>query len=294
MTTEKKIKTVEEARNEMHSSENQKICGKLVEREILACVSGLVEDLIRYSYDCATGSNNSLTLEDFENMDRYNVEIRKPDGTYVWFEGTDAERQEEIEAITDRIDELTARQIVLQEKIDEIENDIDNLEFDNPGSAELQTARRRLAAYGKALKAAEQYEYRLDIDRAELEAADPEPVEIFEYWLVTPWIAEKLSSYGEPIADNYPPIWGRTTTGQAIKLDYVIGCIAADLEILDGQRYAWNAPKEPQRIEINLQNGIPEVHNAPETVEIYISDYDAEDPETGEKPNQYKIFPTTD
>ena len=50
-----------------------------------------------------------------------------------------------------------------------------------------------------------------------------EPQEIFEWWLVTDWLADKLAKHGEPVIRNdYGVWWGRTCTGQAIVLDYVI------------------------------------------------------------------------
>jgi hypothetical protein len=50
--------------------------------------------------------------------------------------------------------------------------------------------------------------------------------EIFEWWIVDEWMAEKLEEQGEPILKNdYGIWWGRTCTGQAILLDHVIKVI---------------------------------------------------------------------
>ena len=47
--------------------------------------------------------------------------------------------------------------------------------------------------------------------------------EIFEWWVVSDWLAKKLREVGEPILENdYGTWWGRTCTGQAILLDGVI------------------------------------------------------------------------
>ena len=49
--------------------------------------------------------------------------------------------------------------------------------------------------------------------------------EIFEYYFVSNWLAQKLIDAGEPILDSEIldyPIWGRTCTGQAIILDGTI------------------------------------------------------------------------
>lgn len=72
------------------------------------------------------------------------------------------------------------------------------------------------------------------------ELCDEEPQEIFEWWIVTEWLYEKLKAKGEPVLEwgcNY--YWGRTCTGQAILLDGVITDICADLEILEGQKNEW-------------------------------------------------------
>ena len=56
------------------------------------------------------------------------------------------------------------------------------------------------------------------------------PQEIFEWWLVSNWLGRKLLMVGEPLIDNgFGTWWGRTTTGQAISLDYVINSIYDDI-----------------------------------------------------------------
>ena len=47
--------------------------------------------------------------------------------------------------------------------------------------------------------------------------------EIFEWWVCSDWLIEKLRDLGQPILSNdYGEWWGRCCTGQAIKLDTVI------------------------------------------------------------------------
>lgn len=54
---------------------------------------------------------------------------------------------------------------------------------------------------------------------------DPYEREVFEYWAVSKWLAEKLQAQGERVDTDFAGlnIWARTTTGQAISMD---GCIA--------------------------------------------------------------------
>lgn len=51
-----------------------------------------------------------------------------------------------------------------------------------------------------------------------------EPVELYEWWAVSSWLADHLETHGHVVnRDCYGLIvWGRPTTGQAIKLDGVI------------------------------------------------------------------------
>ena len=53
--------------------------------------------------------------------------------------------------------------------------------------------------------------------------------DIFEWWVVSDWLAQKLQEQGEPIIENdFGTWWGRTCSGQAIYMDGVIN------EIYDG------------------------------------------------------------
>lgn len=55
---------------------------------------------------------------------------------------------------------------------------------------------------------------------------DPYQWEIYEYWAVSEWLAGKLQEAGERVGDfGNLKVWGRTTTGQAISMDGVIGAI---------------------------------------------------------------------
>ena len=76
----------------------------------------------------------------------------------------------------------------------------------------------------------------------ELEWDTPEDAdEIYEWWLVTRYLATKLSGHQEVIvSDGLYYWWGRQCTGQAILFDNVIEDIAREMEILAGQRNEWS------------------------------------------------------
>ena len=70
---------------------------------------------------------------------------------------------------------------------------------------------------------------------------EQEAQEIYEWWFVTEWLYEELKAHGEPVINSkYGYLWGRGATGQAILLDGVMGQIAEELEILEGQRSDWS------------------------------------------------------
>lgn len=60
---------------------------------------------------------------------------------------------------------------------------------------------------------------------------EPYEREIYEHWIVSDWLAEKLDALGEKTDKDFAgmTIWARTTTGQGIASDSVIERICADL-----------------------------------------------------------------
>jgi len=55
--------------------------------------------------------------------------------------------------------------------------------------------------------------------------------EVYEHWIVSRWLADKLQERGERVDRDFAGmiVWARTTTGQAISLDHVIRQIVIDL-----------------------------------------------------------------
>lgn len=65
------------------------------------------------------------------------------------------------------------------------------------------------------------------------EENDIEPYvrEVYENWVVTDWLADKLINYGEKVQKDFAGlcVWARTTSGQMISMDVVIQKIYEDL-----------------------------------------------------------------
>lgn len=53
---------------------------------------------------------------------------------------------------------------------------------------------------------------------------NPYDREVFEFWAVSNWLGNKLTIFGEKVDSDFHglTVWARTTTGQAIAIDYVI------------------------------------------------------------------------
>lgn len=60
---------------------------------------------------------------------------------------------------------------------------------------------------------------------------DPYQREVYEFWAVSPWFAEKLAAHGEKVDTDFAGmnVWARTTTGQGISSDGVIERIYSDM-----------------------------------------------------------------
>ncbi len=76
-------------------------------------------------------------------------------------------------------------------------------------------------------------EERLDSETGECHECYEDTIkaqEIYEWWLISNWLAERLKKLGEPVLDNnFGTWWGRCCTGQAIYMDSVIGMIYDDV-----------------------------------------------------------------
>lgn len=60
---------------------------------------------------------------------------------------------------------------------------------------------------------------------------EPYDREVYEHWIVSDWLADKLAEKGEKVDKDFAgmTVWARTTTGQAIYCDHVIEQITAEL-----------------------------------------------------------------
>ena len=177
---------------------NQRIKSKYVGDNVQACVSSMVEYILRH----ADGDENApFTHDDVENLF---VPICPDCGSDSGFE----------EASTS-ICEVCGQ---------EIEDYADSCAVCGPNTETESVDGHKCIDCGLFVES--------------VDNLDTEPQEVYEWWVVTSWLLDELRKRGEVVIPH-ENIWGRTCTGQAIKLDGIISAICSDMGILEGQRNEW-------------------------------------------------------
>lgn len=181
---------------------NQRICRKLVEREVMVNVSMLVSHF--------TSNENALDGSDYDYDELLQL----------------CERRDYLEAALSHVDDMDRDEV-----IDELN---DNFDGDADEDASTSDLRKSLK---DALSDAGSDDVQQFCDNYDV---DPETNEVLEHWVVSDWFAGKLAEKGETTGELFGlTIWGRTCSGQAILLDSVVEEIAKDMEILHGMKNAW-------------------------------------------------------
>ena len=140
-----------------YSKEVHELAEKYIQRDILACQSGLVDSLIKLNSELP---NNDHYIEEYSYENVENLSMNN-------------------EALLSYYDYENYSDLAKEEFIENARND----------GSDIQ--------------------------------------EIFEWWLVSNWLATQLLKQGEPILTTaYGSYWGRTCTGQSIILDGTIQKIA--------------------------------------------------------------------
>lgn len=200
---------------------NQDIMSEFVNKHVYVCGTSIVEYILQKSFEDRYAPFN---LEEVENYYAY------PEfcGMSASFDGG---TQEELD---DFIENLEAEKERNEEKIKELEEERDlfiDKDDDNSFDEIIKSLTDEIESLTKDIT-------NIENDLWELESLDPEPREIYEWWFVSDFLARKLIEMGYPVL-KHEAIWGRCTSGQAIKMDWVIKRVCEDMEILYGQQYAW-------------------------------------------------------
>ena len=209
---------------DVYSSTNQRILDKFVDREVHANVTDMVEFILH---------SNS-----------WNADVECP---FTWddIENNYKDNSDRIEELNDYLEELNDELEELESEIEELESDLE----DTREEFEKEPQRTELKDDIKSMedKIKEKFNERnslisningLEIEVEALEEEQEEPNEVLCWYLVSGWLCDKLKDRGEVVIES-ENLWGRGCFGQAISLDWVIGDICKDIEILEGQSYSW-------------------------------------------------------
>lgn len=191
--------TNEVKRIDFNSTENQRIKGDFVGREVYCNVNQMAEYILQKSFE---DSDAPFTYEELD-LQRFSYT-----GHYIAFDyltyTQKEEVQEELQSLVDRL------------------NDFETYEIEEEYFSYLTAGTYKAEQLSK-----------IEEELSEIEDLEGDYIEVYEWWAVSNWLAEKLEEKGEIVAyTGMTCIWGRGTTGQAILLDYVISEICNDLELL--------------------------------------------------------------
>ena len=199
-----KFLTIEQAMKAGNDGKNQDIKSQFVGREVYCNVNSLVEYCLSTGFE---DSNSPVNFDDLENYYILPEWSKTVIGEDLFFEGgTEKDREQFLEEF-DRLTE-ESETLLSEETISEA------------------THERNIEQIEEAKK--------------EVEDLESEPQEVFEWWAVSSFLFDKLRDLGHVVIDTGScKVWGRTTTGQAILLDYSITKICAEMKILEGQENSW-------------------------------------------------------
>jgi len=212
-----------ETRLNFHSVQNQEIAGRFVANHVIMLGTSIITDLL----ECG-----KLDYCDFEHTQYYYETLSDGD-----FEGNESERDEKVEDLETRITEIHESIETATDERDDLELDLTYDDFDeNPELKE--TKQKRIAELNSEIEKLEKELENADNDKDLLELAEPNENDVFEYWFVSDYLYRQLKDRGETVLDSaYGYVWGRGTTGQAIKIDGVITSIISSGENFAGQKY---------------------------------------------------------
>ena len=213
-------------------NDTQELASKLVQQNVLCCVSTLVEGLLKVSGEL----DYKLFSDAFDiDQDDLTALCRRPDyetaARDFIFDDADVADLESI------ADDNGYWEDVVDGLVPEVVEEEDG---DNKGYFTYSGACERYededeakeAAIESVMPAIREAVWKITTDYEAICTAhglDYEYTEALEYWAVSSWLAEKLAEKGESIAEVCGlTVWGRCTSGQAISIDSVIEAISVE------------------------------------------------------------------
>ena len=213
----------------------QELASKLVQQNVLCCVSTLVEGLLKVSgeldyklfsdaFDCDIDDLTALSQRpDFETAARDFI-----------FDDADAADLEEVADDNGCWEDIVEKLVPEVKEVTEETDDDSTTYYLYTGSTEHfeDEDEAREAAIESVMPAIREAVWKITTDYEAICTAhglDYEHTEALEYWVVSSWLARKLAEKGESIAEVCGlTVWGRCTSGQLIDCDGVIEELAVE------------------------------------------------------------------
>jgi hypothetical protein len=192
---------------------NQDILKTLVAREVAKNQTTVVNSLLE---------SEVISWDDVDNS--YNQKVKEDQYRYT----INLDERGEFSATVYKIDENG-------NDVEELSIDTEEAEFLSSEGVNVKDATEVLdhydIQYSVLLDSGDDVEYETDYDT---------PQDIYEWWLVTDFFADKLRDEDQPVLEALNCTWwGRTCSGQVIYADSVIMEIAKGMQILEGQKHSW-------------------------------------------------------
>lgn len=197
---------------------------RLVDREIYYCLSSLAEDCF---------NADIFNYGDIANLTIYRLSLHDKEVTCTE-DGLEDYRVDYEERLSEAEDELLQAKEDLefyQENFDTLEMEQDSMSERDPMYEDIckrrDAAEKELEEQENLVEELQKTFDKLQEDVDIINDPELEDNEIFEWWIVSDWLARKLEAKGEAILwDDRVTLWGRGCTGQAIYMDWVIQQIA--------------------------------------------------------------------
>lgn len=216
----------------INENELQDLCGKFVGREVYCCLTSEIEYILKKSWD-DSDALYSYENDDIENLYYYRIEGIDLSGLNLSVV-SNAELKKNIEEMENYADDYSEED--KDTLISEIDNYIDEMSNEMDDYDNLLDEPINDFTHERNTKQIEAIRTKLDDYKTEVENAESEMQEIFEWWAVSSWFADKLIAAGHPvIKNNYGvDLWGRCTTGQAILLDGIVRTLTKERYDVEG------------------------------------------------------------
>lgn len=226
------------------ASRFQEACRKFLSSKIIYCVSSLMSDVASnleetsriFDFDYDEAFDWFRTPPDYaEALDQSGIKVFEYEGDWYYAD----EKYFDWDVIDEAITEFNDDVLEYEEDDEEPTNPEDCV-----SRTDFKTIEEALGFLKDTLAVSVSVLLADDEEEAQREACEDNSIDaddyrrdVYEHWIVESYFASRLADRGEVVFDfGGMTIWGRTTTGQSIYMDYVIEQMVREL---DADHWIW-------------------------------------------------------